>query len=51
MRKNRYNYFDDDLDEQELQEEIRELVDDFTESQTQEPTVIEHTPKKEIGYS
>lgn len=46
MRKNRYNYFDDDIDEQELQEEIRELVDDFTESQTQETTAIEHTPKK-----
>ena len=46
MRKNKYNYFEDDIDEQELQEEIRELVDDFTESQTQEPTVIEHTPKK-----
>ena len=46
MRKKRYNYFEDDLDEQELQEEIQELVDDFTQTQEQETTVLEHTPKK-----
>ncbi len=46
MRKKKYNYFDDDLNEQELHEEIQELVDDFTETQEQVPAVVEHTPKK-----
>lgn len=51
MRKKKYNYFDDDIDEKELQKEIEELVDDFTESQEQVPTLVEHTPKKKsIGH-
>lgn len=50
MRKKKYNYFDDDLNEQELQEEIQELVDGFTETQEQVPTVVEHTPKKKSVF-
>lgn len=46
MRKKKYNYFDDDLNEQELKEEIQELVDGFTETQERVPTAVEHTPKK-----
>ncbi len=50
MRKKKYNYFDDDLNEQELQEEIQELVDGFTETQEQVPTLVEHTPKKKSVF-
>lgn len=46
MRRQKYNYFDDDPEEEKLQEEVQELVDEFTESQEQAPTLIEHKPKK-----
>ena len=48
MRRQKYNYFDDDPEEEKLQEEIQELVDGFTESQEQVPTLIEH---KAFGHS
>lgn len=51
MRKKKYNYFDDDLDEQELQEEIEELVDSFEEAQENSPVAVERpTKKKSVIY-
>ncbi len=51
MRKKKYNYFDDDLDEQELQEEIEELVDSFEEAQENSPAAVERpTKKKSVIY-
>ena len=46
MRRQKYNYFDDDPEEEKLQEKVQELVDEFTESQEQAPILIEHKPKK-----